>query len=165
MLGLLAALVPKAIDLFVGEDSKAAKAIGIATDIAETLTGKTGDEAVAAINADPALQLEFKKAIMADSHIESEMRYKDRENARAMFMHNNEMQLKIAEKIMTWNLPYIFALIMVNAALFVLVPVEYSAAAQAAATIIGMVIQSLLKERQDLVGFSFGSSAGSKNKD
>lgn len=164
ILGLVAQFAPTIIDMFAGKDSKAAKAIKIATQVAEAVTGKSGDAAVAAIEGSPELQLEFQKALMADSHIETELRLKDRSDARDMFKHNNEMQSKMADQIMQWNLPYVFLLIVINAAIMIFAPPAYAAMAQGIGTLIGFVINALLKERQDCVGFSFGSSAGSKTK-
>jgi len=165
ILGLVASYAPEIVGMFTGGGSKVDKAIEIASNLAESVTGKKGDEAMAAIEGSPELQLEFKKALMADSHIAEEMRLNDRADARDMFKHNNDMQKDMAKQIMKMNLPFIFALLTINAAIMVFVTAEYAAAAQALGTMIGMVIQSLLKERQDLVGFSFGSSAGSKQKD
>lgn len=164
ILGLVASYAPEIVSLFTGGGSKVDKAVGIASSIAEGITGEKGDKAVEMIAASPELQMQFKKMLLEDSHISEEMRYKDIDSARDMFKHNNEMQKDMAKQIMNVNLPFVFFLLVVNAAIMIWTPAQYAAAAQALGTMIGMVIQSLLKERQDLVGFSFGSSAGSKLK-
>jgi len=165
LLTLLASLVPQAIDLFTGSGSKASKAVDMALNVAETLTGKKGDEAVSMVDASPELRMEFKKALMADKHVAEKMRYADISDARDMYKHHNQMQDGIAKSIMRFNLWFIAALVAINVGIMIFVPPEYAAAAQGVGTLIGFVINALLKERQDVVGFCFGSSTGSKLKD
>ena len=43
--GLIAQVLPAAVGLFTGTDSKATKAVEMAVGVAEQLTGKKGDEA------------------------------------------------------------------------------------------------------------------------
>jgi len=165
IIGLVTSLLPTVASMFAGENSKVAKSVEVVTNIAEKLTGQTGDAAVKAIEADPNLALEFKKAVMADSHFNEEMRYKDRADAREMYKHHHGMQDKVATSIMTYNLPTVAALVLANVAIAIWVPNDYAVAMQGVGTLIGIVINALLKERQDLIGFNFGSSTGSKMKE
>jgi hypothetical protein len=164
ILGLISQFVPEIIGLFSKSES-AAKVATAATVIIENLTGKTGQEGIDIIAATPELQVEFRKAVMADKHVEEQMRYADRSDARSMYAHYHEMQDKVAMSIMTYNLWHVAGLVLVNALIILFTPEEYMAAVAGVSNIIGMVINSLLKERQDVVGFSFGSSTGSKLKD
>lgn len=163
ILGLVANYAPDIIGLFSKDKGAAAeKALSAATGVIESITGKKGDEAVAAIEGSPELQLAFQKALMADKHIDEQMRYADRGNARDMYKHHHGMQDQVAKQIMSQNLWFVMTLVMANVAIMVFVPNDFAAAMQGVGTLIGMVINSLLKERQDLVGFNFGSSTGSK---
>lgn len=165
ILGLVATYAPDVIGLFTDKDTnKVSKVMDVATGVIEAVTGKTGPDAVAAIEGSPELQLEFRKALMADKHIDEEMRYADRQGAREMYKHHHGMQDDVAKSIMKWNLWFVMALIGVNVAIAAFVPKDLAIATQGVGTILGMVIQALLKERQDLVGFNFGSSTGSKMK-
>ena len=137
----------------------------MAIGVVEQLTGKKGDEAVSMVGADPALQVEFKRMLLKDKHVAEEMRYADRKDAREMYKHHHGMQDDVAKSIMKWNLPGVFILVLLNAAVMIFIPSEYAAAGQAIGTLMGFVINQLLKERQDLIGFNFGSSTGSKLKD
>lgn len=166
ILQLVAAAAPTVLGLFTADKgSNAEKAIGVATGIAEALTGRKGDEAINMVNASPEMQLEFKRMLLADAHIDEQMRYADRADARSMYKHHHEMQDKIADKVMTYNLWIVGGLVAANVAMVVFTPTEYMAEVAGASTLIGIVINALLKERQDVVGFSFGSSMGSKMKD
>lgn len=164
ILGLIAQLAPEIVGMFSKSDS-AAKVASVAGTIIETLTGKTGQEGIDAIAGSPELQVEFKKALMADKHVAEQMRYADVANARDMYKHYHDMQDQVAMLIMRYNLWYVAGLVGTNVSIIIFTPQEYMAAVAGASNLIGMVVNSLLKERQDVVGFSFGSSTGSKMKD
>jgi hypothetical protein len=69
----LSKFIPLVKDLFDdGDESIVEKVVGIA----ENLTGKSGNDVIAAIESDPNLALEFKKAVMADKHVESRLEIK-----------------------------------------------------------------------------------------
>jgi len=164
ILGLVAQFAPEFVGLFLKSESTA-KVVTAATGIIETLTGKSGQDGIDTIVGSPELQVEFRKALMADKHVDEQMRYADRANARDMYKHYHEMQDNVAMVIMQRNLWYVAGLVAVNVVIIVFTPQEYMAAVAGASNLIGMVVNSLLKERQDVVGFSFGSSTGSKLKD
>lgn len=61
----LAQFAPQIIKWITGSD-KAAEAAGQVVAIAETVTGRTGPDALDALKADPALVLQFRQAVMAN---------------------------------------------------------------------------------------------------
>jgi hypothetical protein len=92
----------------------------------------------------------------------------DVKDARDMYKTTGHEQAdKIAENIMKRNLPYIVIMASVN--VLVLLFAETfdlsTAVVLAVGNVIGMVIQSLINERAQVVGFYMGSSIGSKLKD
>jgi hypothetical protein len=60
----LAQFAPSILKWITGSD-KAADAAGKVVDIAETITGRKGPEAVQALQADPSLVLQFRAAVLA----------------------------------------------------------------------------------------------------
>lgn len=162
-LGLIK-FIPDLIGLF---DSKAGnKAEEIAktvTDVAETLTGKKGEEAVDAINASPELAFEFKVAVMANSHVKDQLALQNTNAARNMYKVHPEQASKIANNIMKYNLLTVLFLIIVNvAAVFYLK--DDATLLAVISNFIGIVLGALLNQMQAVVNFFFGSSMGSKNK-
>lgn len=85
-------------------------------------------------------------------------------NARAMHKDNNAMADKIADKITTYNVMYVMAMIIINC-LVVKFLADDAALVAIASNVIGMTIKSLLDQIQSVTGFYFGSSIGSKAKD
>jgi hypothetical protein len=88
--------------------------------------------------------------------------------ARTMYAKTGHEQAdKVAENIMKRNLPYLVGLASVN--ILILVFSEKldlnTPVVLAVGNVIGMVIQSLINERAQVVGFYMGSSIGSKIKD
>lgn len=78
----LAQFAPQIIKWITGSD-KAAEAAGTVVDIATAVTGKaTGSEALSAITADPAMVLEFRRAIMANEADLDKAYLADRADAR-----------------------------------------------------------------------------------
>lgn len=120
-------------------------------------TGQVGDNFLKQINE--LSESEMKKF---------EMSLKDIDSARNMYTNTGHEQAdKIAENIMKRNLPYIVVMASVN--VLVLLFAESfdlsTAVVLAVGNVIGMVIQSLINERAQVVGFYMGSSIGSKLKD
>jgi hypothetical protein len=87
----------------------------------------------------------------------------DKKNARSMYKSKNTQADRVANSIMRWNLPAIVMLIIGNGA--AVYYIENPAIAVAIGNIIGASISFLWQERQQIVGFFFGSSIGSKAKD
>jgi len=164
---------PDIISLFSKDKGdKVNQVAEVVNSVAQSITGKTGDEAQAILSQDPALALEFKKAVMADKHIDEEMRYKDVSDAREMYKQQNDMADYVGKKIIDGNLYFVGGLIFLDCILIAVLPGLFPDSPNLATgigtsvgTLIGAVIQQLLKERQDIVNFLFGSSRGSKIKD
>lgn len=148
---------------WLGGDKAEAAATEV-VGIAERITGKRGPDALEAIKADPAAALEFQKAVMADKYRLDELYLQDKAGARDMYKVHHEQTDKISERIMSYNLWAILALVVVNGvAIYYL---EQQAAVLATVSnLLGIVIKSLLDERKEVTGFHFGSSVGSKMKD
>jgi hypothetical protein len=146
----LSRFVPDIIGWIAGD-----KAEKVATDvvsIAEKVTGKKGGDALDAINENPELALEFHKALMAD-----------RANARDTYKVHNEASDRIAHGIMQYNIWIVCALVLADVVACIFLA-DHAAVLTVVSTSTGFVIQSLLKERQDVTGFFYGSSIGSKMK-
>jgi len=159
----LAKFVPDVVGWLAGEKKK--EAAETLLDIAEGLTGKKKDDALKAIENDPNLALQYKKAVMSDKHKLDEMFLEDRQNARDMSVKSDKMAdlaNDVAKRIMKTNLPFVFLLILAQCLVMVFVPDKTIVAL--ASNAIGFVLNALLNERQAVVGFLFGSSMGSKLK-
>jgi len=125
--------------------------------LAGTATGAIGDHLLKEINDIPEDDLKSFEMSLADI-----------QGARKMYTETGHEQAdKIAERIMKVNLPYIIVMASVNVvALLVADTFNLSTAVVlAVGNVIGMVIQSLINERAQVVGFYMGSSIGSKLKD
>lgn len=125
--------------------------------LAGTATGAIGDALLSELNDIPEEDFELFKMELAD-----------KSDARDMYKSTDHEQAdKIADSIMKRNLPYILVMSMVNIAVIIfyeklsLTP----ALILAIGNILGMVIQSLIQERSQVVSFYMGSSLGSKLKD
>lgn len=164
----LAQYVPDLIGLFNPKRGKQAKdAIDAVGKVAESVTGKSGDDAIAAISQNPDLALEFKMAVMADSHIQDQMELEDKKSAREAYKVHHQQADKIADRIMTINVPVLLVLAILQVCVIYFaqrfdLSVEIVAIVS---NILGIIIKSLLDERLAVTGFFFGSSLGSKTKD
>ncbi len=163
----LAKFVPDIIGLFDSKRGKQAQtAMEAVESVASAVTGKTGDDAVKALEANPELAYKFKVAVMADSHVSEQLASEDRKDARASYKVHHEQADKIAGSIMRWNLPSMMLMAAIQVAVIILAK-KYDLDVTIVAivsNILGLVINSLISERQSVVGFFFGSSLGSKMK-
>lgn len=160
----LAKFVPDIVGWIAGD--KAEEVADKVVDIAAKVTGESKEDAILAVNAineDPVLALEFHKAVMADAHIFDEMVLKDRQNAREAYKVHHEASDQIAFLIMRFNLPLVFLLVLADVLACIYLH-DNAAVLTTISTTVGFVINALLKERQDVTGFHFGSSLGSKMK-
>lgn len=160
----LAKFVPDIVGWIAGD--KAEEVAEKVVDIATKVTGQPkekADEALNAINANPHLALEFHKAVMADAHKFDEMVLADRQNARESYKVHNAASDKIAFIIIKFNLPLVFLLVLADVLACIYLS-ENAAVLTTISTTVGFVINALLKERQDVTAFHFGSSIGSKMK-
>lgn len=156
--------VPEIVGLFSSDKkAKVQKTVTVVEHLAKSITGQSGDAAVKALSEDPDLAFKFKTAVLADSHVDEEMRYADRHSAREMYKVHNAASDRIAGHIMKYNLWVVFLLVATNILAMIYVPDPIIVGTLG--TTVGFVINALLKERQDVTGFHFGSSTGSKLKD
>jgi len=77
----LAQFAPQIIRWITGSD-KAADAAGAVVDIAETVTGRKGSDALDALKADPALVLQFRQSVIAQEADLDKAYLADRADAR-----------------------------------------------------------------------------------
>jgi len=163
ILGLIK-FVPDIIGMFDTKKGQQAKKISETVGkVAEAVTGKTGQDAVSAIEKDPALAYKFKLAVMANSHVQEQMDLDNTKSARDMYKVNPEQASKVANNIMKYNLVIVFLLVIINV-LAVMQLKDDAAVLAIVSNFIGIVMMALLQERQAVVNFFFGSSMGSKNK-
>lgn len=146
-------------------DSTAAKVATKVVDIASQLTGETNPDLITKkLSSDPALAAKLKETLINNEHELNMAGYVDRQSARDMHKVNHQQADKIAQRIMSHNLPYIFVLLIINA-LVVYYLQEQGALIATISNVLGMTIKSLFDERHAVTGFYFGSSLGSKLKD
>lgn len=143
-----------------GED-----AAQVVADMARKVTGlNDAQSAVDEVLSDPIAQLEFMKLVEKNRTRLDELYLADRQDARKMYVEQNEQADKIADRITKFNVLYIMLLVAVNCLLVYFLEGN-GAVLAAASNIIGLVIRDLLAQIQAVTGFYFGSSMGSKSKD
>ena len=159
----LASLAPTIGKWLGGADGEdAAQAVA---DMARKVTGlNDAQSAVDEVLSDPIAQLEFMKLVEKNRTRLDELYLADRQDAREMYVEQNEQADKIADRITKFNVLYIMLLVAVNCLLVYFLE-DNGAVLAAASNIIGLVIRDLLAQIQAVTGFYFGSSMGSKAKD
>lgn len=106
-LTLAGQFAPSIIKYFANSDTAGAVA-GQVIEIAKTVTGKGApDEAMAALQADPALAIQFKTAVMANNSDLEKAYLADTQNAR-----QQTIDLAKAGSSIAWGAPLISALIV-----------------------------------------------------
>lgn len=139
-------------------------------EVVEVVKGKSKAEQSLALDSvlnelpqDVMSDVQYELALINEQQESQKMLLEDRQSARDAYKVHNEQADKIAERIMKWNLPYIAFVLIVN--VLCVVFITNSPVLAAVNTVFGMVIKSLFDERQNVSGFYFGSSMGSKQKD
>lgn len=157
----LAKFVPDIVGYFKGD--KAKDAASTIVNIAENATGLKQDKALEAIESNPEMAFRFKELVLKDKYTLDSMYLHDTQDAREMYKHQSEAADRIAHFIMRFNLPAVAGLLVLQvvAMLFLKNNAEVLALVS---TSVGFVINALLNERQQVAGFFFGSSLGSKAK-
>ena len=88
---------------------------------------------------------------------------KDVQDAREMYEKTDHKTAdEIADNIIRYNLIMIMAMVLIQVGVIMYVEGQIAAVITG---VVGTVTGALLNERQQVVGFFFGSSAGSKDKD
>jgi len=104
---------------------------------------------------------EFLEAV---EQYEQELHYhlENTKNARGIYNASKDVTDELANRIMTWNLPIIILLVVINIAC---VKFLESTLLAIVSNVLGMVMQKLFEERSAVTNFYLGSSKGSKDKD
>lgn len=157
----LAKFVPDIIDWIAGDkEEKVAKDL---VTIAENITRQKSEKAVEALEQNQILALAFQREVMKYRYRFDALVMADRKDARDTYKIHHDASDRIAFMIMKFNLPLVFLLVLLDVVACIFLA-NNAALLTVVSTSTGFVIQSLLKERQDVTGFHFGSSIGSKMK-
>jgi len=155
----LAQFAPAIIKWVSGSD-KAAEAAGKVVEIAQQVTGKPADEAVAALAADPALVIQFRQAVMAQEADLDKAFLADRKDARARDVayiqagkRNTRADVMVA---------LAFIAVIAIASLLAMGQIDGNTAAGGFLIAVGGMFARNIGTAFD---FEFGSSRGSQNKD
>jgi hypothetical protein len=161
------------------------KGIADATGLTDWIAGKFGDsapvakkvietamaisgaqspqDAIKILSQDQVKAAECKAAIEAQEMELIKLAYDDLKSARTMYQNTGHDQAdKIAESVIRYNLPMVGLLVCANA--LALCFIKEATIAVAVGNVIGASIQALWNERQQVIGFFFGSSFGSQKK-
>jgi len=150
--------VAPAIARLIG-GNKAGKVADKVVGIAETVTGKSGLDAVEAIQADPGLALQFEQAVMDQEKELLRLANEDRKDARARDVELRRLTGRnwradvLAIGAMLGMIALIWTLLFVN------IP---NGPARDVLLILSGALVTIVK---DVYQFEFGSSRGSKEKD
>lgn len=107
---------------------------------------------------------QFLLMIETNNHELKRLAYEDRKDARAMYkVHHNQAD-EVAERVIKYNLPLIGLLFIVMAVASYFLR-EQAALMSIVNSLSTMTIKTLFDERKEVLGFYFGSSMGSKQKD
>jgi len=158
-LALASQFAPSIIKYFTNSDTAGVVA-GQVIDIAKTVTGKsTPDAAMVALQADPALAIQFKTAIMANDTDLEKTFLADRQNARG-----RDVAIVQAGRY-NWRADMLALLAvggLVLCVYFIARDVELPERAVNAIMFVAGVLASAVR---DVYGFEFGSSRSSQVKD
>jgi hypothetical protein len=150
-------MVPEVLRAF--GSSKSADAAEKIVGVAQVISGQSDPEkAVEAVIADPALQLQFQQALIAERLEYAKMEVEDRKDARA----RDTVFIKAGR----WNFRAdLMVLGCVVALCFIVNETAGTAVKPEVLAIFNMAVGALLKMLGDAFAFEFGSSRGSKEKD
>jgi len=154
----LAQFAPQIIKWITGSD-KAADAAGAVVDIAETVTGRKGADALDALKADPALVLQFRQSVIAQEADLDKAYLADRADARkrdAVFISSGTRNYRA-------DVMFFLAVAMI-AALVWLVWKDPSIN-EYMKGIFTLVLGRFLGYLDNIYNFEFGSTRTSKAKD
>ncbi|MDC0598866.1 hypothetical protein OAP18_03415 [Gammaproteobacteria bacterium] len=140
-----------------------AKAAGKIADLAMLVTGQeSADTVLDAIEKNPELAAQLKSQILENENSLVLANLEDLKSARNMYLEKNEMADKIADRVIRQNHWLVALLLVANGAVMVLI--DDKVIAVALGNLIGVSVNSLWQERQQIIGFFFHSSLGSKMK-
>lgn len=156
----LGQLVPAITKWITGSD-KAAEVAEQVVGIAETVTGKSGSDALSSIKADPALLFAFREKVMDQSAEIERMAYGDTASAR----HMQEVALTQDDLFSKRFVYYLAAFWSVFSCAYIIIvsTVEIpQASVRFVDTILGFLLGTVVAT---IIQFFLGSSIGSKAKD
>lgn len=132
--------------------------------IAEQVTGaSSGEEALSQLQQSNEARAKFKLAVAAQEQELLTLQLDDIADARRMYTHENQQADAIATAIIRQN--HWLALIMIIGNALTLAFIDDKTIALALGNMFGAGTAALWQERQQVIGFFFGSSIGSKIKD
>jgi len=158
-LTLASQFAPSVIKYFTNSDT-AANVAGHVVDIAKTVTGTaTPDAALAALQADPALALEFKRLVLARETELHRLYLDDMQDARAR-------DVELARAGIKNHRANVLAGVSVTLVLLCLVVVVWSSGMdEFAKATITLILGRALGWVEQLFSFEFGTTRSSKIKD
>ena len=166
--------VPEIVEAFTSDKEEVSEKLfktgvrvikeNIPTEVRHDINTNNPGAVVKALKESPDLALKFQQAVMEDKHVYDKMLLDNTKNARKMYSSvDNSTANSIGTKIIKENLWFIFALVTLQLLAMYFLKDEGQILALLGNTV-GFVLNGLLKERQDVVNFFFGSSLGSKMK-
>lgn len=154
----LAQFAPQVIKWLSGSD-KAAEAAGKVVQIAESVTGRQGPEAIEALKVDSALVIQFRQAVMANETELDKAYLTDRADAR-----KRDVAIVQAGRY-NWRGDLLALLAVGGLVLCVWFVARDTEMPERAVNAIMFVAGVLAAAVRDVYNFEFGSSRGSKSKD
>lgn len=154
----LAQFAPAILKWITGSD-QAADAAGKVVEIAQAVTGKQGPGAIAALQADPALVIQFRQAVMANEADLDKAYLVDRADAR------KRDTAYVQAGRYNWRGDLLALLAVGGLVVCVWFVARDSDMPERAVNAIMFVAGVLAAAVRDVYGFEFGSSRGSKEKD
>lgn len=154
----LAQFAPQVIKWITGSD-KAADAATAVVEIAETVTGRKGSDALDALKADPALVLQFRQSVMAQEADLDKAYVADRADARkrdAVF---------ITAGTRNYRADFMFFLAVAMIAALVWLVWKDPSINEYMKGIFTLVLGRFLGYLDNIYNFEFGSTRASKAKD
>jgi hypothetical protein len=129
---------------------------------ADVVGGASPGETIARIQSNAETVKKLRTLIVQQENELVRLNAEDTQDARALYELRPTQANAVARHIMRYNLPAIVGLLVSNAA--AVYYIEDPAVAVAIGNMIGASISYMWQERQQVVGFFFGSSLGSKEK-
>lgn len=154
----LAQFAPQVIKWLTGSD-KAADAAGAVVEIAETVTGRKGADALDALKADPALVLQFRQSVIAQEADLDKAYLADRADARkrdAVFISSGSRN---------YRADFMFLLAVGMIAGLVWLVWKDPSINEYMKGIFTLVLGRFLGYLDNIYNFEFGSTRASKTKD
>lgn len=157
----LGQFAPSVIKLITGSD-KAADVAGKVVDIAKSVTGKdTGEDALAAISADPAKVLDFRQAVLSQQADLEKAYLADVADARV-----RDIEVRKLTSGTNWRADFAVIAVVIGLIACLWVLMQYKSQLPGEVTGILSTIAGIFGAcLKDYFAFEFGSSRSSRQKD